>query len=265
MSEVGRWGGPPLGRNSAFIFFATEYGRGKRRTQTAFSHSAFSAAAENRALPTKNVAVAEVGVRNAQAELQRGLGHFRKIYMDHLDVERERKERAVEMESRKTAENERLQLEAKRDKRVLRRRKERGASTLFPSLPLPVTDVYAHAELDGIKREYAGLLTTIRQRRARKQTAVDLESKAAALLAQGRSHVRTWTARAETALLSKTRFPKVPAGHASTAQLRELQAQCVRIKDRARKAKTEARFFELEAQAGVIIGQAIEIVTQCTL
>ena len=241
----------------------TDGGKGGRRQR--FRTVLFSAAAENRALPTKNVAVAEVGVRNAQAELQRGLGHFRKIYMDHLDVERERKERAVEMESRKTAENERLQLETKRDKRVLRRRKERGASTLFPSLPLPVTDVHAHAELNGIKTEYSRILATIRQRRARKQTAVDLESKAATLLEQGRSHVRVWTVRAEAALSSKTRFPQVPAGHVSTAQLRGLQTQYVRIRDRARKAKTEARFFELEAQASVLIGQAIEIVTQCTL
>ena len=66
-------------------------------------------------------------------------------------------------------------------------------------------------------------------------------------------------------MLSKTRLPKVPAGHANTAQLRDLQTQYVKLEDRARKAKTEARYFELDAQAGVLIGQAIEIVTQCTL
>lgn len=205
-----------------------------------------------------DAARAERGIRNETEILQENLTEFQACYARHVEDERARKEREAAREARLAAAREQQRLLDARADRALQRRRERGRSKRFPTLPKANANKTTVEALTALRREYKCVRKASLKCKHRGRDATDLDSRAASLLQQAHEHVQHWccVAHMEAGDRSK-RFPQLPPNDPRHAEMVKLKQEHTRLKDRLRKAKSEEQRAALQARVDEAEGEAI--------
>ena len=206
--------------------------------------------AKARAEATKH----EQGIALEAEILEDQLRFFGKCYVEHLEEEDKRKER----EAREAVAREQQRLLDARADRALQRRRERGRSKRFPTLPKAIANKTTVEALTALRREYKCVRKASLKCKHRGRDATDLDSRAASLLQQAHEHVQHWccVAHMEAGDRSK-RFPQLPPNDPRHAEMVKLKQEHTRLKDRIRKAKSEEQRAALQARVDEAEGEAI--------
>jgi hypothetical protein len=225
------------------------------RLQAAQAREETARTGDARAKARVDIARQQRGIANLNEALALDLHHFGSCYTVHFENEQTRKE--AEAQEAAVREVQRRQ-EARADL-ALQRRRARGMSKRFPTLPKANMNNEAIATLKILRHKYRSVRHASLKCKGQGRDATELESRAAEFMQQAREHVRHWCGIAhEEAGDRSKRFPQVPSNDPRHAEMAILRREYTKLKDCLRKTKSE-HMASFQARVDDAIGRAVSL------
>jgi hypothetical protein len=200
------------------------------------------------------------GIVNLTEVLALDLRHFKSCYTEHVEIEREAKEKEAVRQEREEATRELHREQVVRAESALRWRRMRGNGSRFPTLPKAVTNHGARDSLQGLRCDYQRVRCTMRKRKKNALDIAHLEQRAVELLEQGRLLVGKWCSLAHIESVdSWKRFPRLHCSDPRAVELAQLGKIHRQLKKRLQPGMPTDRRCSIQTRVDAITGQAMDL------